>query len=1107
MTRTLLSSALCAWLLALAGAASAQTPFVPAQGYFLGPGTTNGVIVDAGFQNFLIDSDGDGMIEPGEASHPLPQAFTQTVAASQYRLSPTREHLVLFGTAINGVCSGQLSYYVYRIPAVSGDPLELAGPPICVDTSEAFVGFFDPAGSNDRDLFFVVETSDLAMEQQIWFKRLFDGTTSAGSFPLDASVGDVTFAPDGVAAFVQYDVDGIDNLDSYQMFELCFDGLGDFVAPAQGSVFDVSGGGVATARQLSSTTADVIRASDQQQIAQYTLDDCTGPLPDTGACCLPDGSCSPGTTEATCIGAGGTWQGANTACGSVNCPPPPSVEFSLSASGPASAQAPGPITYTLDWRNDGDLPADGVTITARVPNNASFVSASGTGVFTAANQNIVWTLGSITAQSSGQETFVVDVACGVSQVDLVQYFIRSTSPFLVVFGVPSVSTAVTTGGGGPLDVTTTSTSDTGNPPADGDTITHVVTMVETSGVARPGARFGFSVGSVWQYDATVDDAGGSIVVQNNRLDWMGNVAANDTTRVVFRSRVPDCRRFFQSQDALNAGFPFTVFDACNAPIGTAAADTVVLAPLPIDGTVTLFGTGPVANDGFFGDAALVRYGETIEVEVSVSNPSTRALPTANVRFTVPTGLVPVGSPPWVGTPPAGAVWDAGTATATWSGGLAPGAVATLRLALEWPATGPCEAFFRTDYGYGSCVNAGSNSIRVYALPDPITSPHVISVTAFEGLWSYTPSVDTQQQSWFCESFEITGGIARGADGDVWVAGTPTFRIDPVTLELEFYGDLVSNRLDMYQASVVAVDPDTGVVYFGGRRREPGPMSFARVASWDPATDQVTILLDDTVNNRVHIDTRDIDVLADGRVVVATSAGVVILDPAVPGSETILTDPNWPTGVRASGVAGMPDGSVLTTDDLFFFSDPKAMRVFDPDTGVVTPFVANMLDVFPLGLVMYAVDVADNGDAWLAFGSVAQITPDPNPSAVEIAFGGQGTDLDVAWFPGAVVTSVDDDTVEPGAPRILTLHDPTPNPFNPRTTFAFDLPRATTVRMVLFDVRGRLVRTLVEGERDAGAHRVVWDGTDEQGRAVSSGVYFVRWEGDGRRFVKKAVLLR
>ncbi len=83
----------------------------------------------------------------------------------------------------------------------------------------------------------------------------------------------------------------------------------------------------------------------------------------------------------------------------------------------------------------------------------------------------------------------------------------------------------------------------------------------------------------------------------------------------------------------------------------------------------------------------------------------------------------------------------------------------------------------------------------------------------------------------------------------------------------------------------------------------------------------------------------------------------------------------------------------------------------------------------------------------------------------------------------------------------------PNPFNPSTVISFSLPGPTRINLSVYDVRGRLVATLADGLFGAGAQEIAWDGTNEQGRAVASGVYFYRLRMPGEVITRKMVLLR
>jgi flagellar hook assembly protein FlgD len=83
----------------------------------------------------------------------------------------------------------------------------------------------------------------------------------------------------------------------------------------------------------------------------------------------------------------------------------------------------------------------------------------------------------------------------------------------------------------------------------------------------------------------------------------------------------------------------------------------------------------------------------------------------------------------------------------------------------------------------------------------------------------------------------------------------------------------------------------------------------------------------------------------------------------------------------------------------------------------------------------------------------------------------------------------------------------PNPFNPRTSIRFDLERAGTMQLAIYDAAGRLVRRLASGAMSAGTHVLPWDGTDSSGNTVASGVYVARLEAAGRVATHRMVLLK
>ncbi len=93
------------------------------------------------------------------------------------------------------------------------------------------------------------------------------------------------------------------------------------------------------------------------------------------------------------------------------------------------------------------------------------------------------------------------------------------------------------------------------------------------------------------------------------------------------------------------------------------------------------------------------------------------------------------------------------------------------------------------------------------------------------------------------------------------------------------------------------------------------------------------------------------------------------------------------------------------------------------------------------------------------------------------------------------------------PSRFALHPNMPNPFNPITRILFDLPVRDEVKLEIYDVTGRLVRTLQHGALSAGRHDFVWNGDDQSGRSVASGVYFYKLSTSGKNATRKMLLIR
>jgi len=95
----------------------------------------------------------------------------------------------------------------------------------------------------------------------------------------------------------------------------------------------------------------------------------------------------------------------------------------------------------------------------------------------------------------------------------------------------------------------------------------------------------------------------------------------------------------------------------------------------------------------------------------------------------------------------------------------------------------------------------------------------------------------------------------------------------------------------------------------------------------------------------------------------------------------------------------------------------------------------------------------------------------------------------------------------GLPENYTLHQNFPNPFNPTTTLRYDLPEDAMTTITVYDMMGRLVQTLVSGNKSAGYHSLKWDATNKYGSPVSAGVYIYSIQAGNHRDIKKMILLK
>jgi hypothetical protein len=93
------------------------------------------------------------------------------------------------------------------------------------------------------------------------------------------------------------------------------------------------------------------------------------------------------------------------------------------------------------------------------------------------------------------------------------------------------------------------------------------------------------------------------------------------------------------------------------------------------------------------------------------------------------------------------------------------------------------------------------------------------------------------------------------------------------------------------------------------------------------------------------------------------------------------------------------------------------------------------------------------------------------------------------------------------PNQLALQPSYPNPFNPNTKISFSLPKLSDVDMQVVDINGRKIRNLLNNTLASGNHNVSWDGTNNSGVNMSSGIYFIILNVDGVILSQKLSLIR
>lgn len=146
----------------------------------------------------------------------------------------------------------------------------------------------------------------------------------------------------------------------------------------------------------------------------------------------------------------------------------------------------------------------------------------------------------------------------------------------------------------------------------------------------------------------------------------------------------------------------------------------------------------------------------------------------------------------------------------------------------------------------------------------------------------------------------------------------------------------------------------------------------------------------------------------------------------------------------------------------------------------------------------SVAVMGHGEGFLGAGELMRVEAIGQTELGQIAVDARG--IDNAKLSGDVTGDV-------ALPSVFAVRPNYPNPFNPMTTISFDLAKPGHVRVAIYDISGRLVRTLVSEDRAAGSHAVIWDGANEAGGRAASGQYLYRVTTDSHDVTRKMLMVK
>jgi hypothetical protein len=236
-----------------------------------------------------------------------------------------------------------------------------------------------------------------------------------------------------------------------------------------------------------------------------------------------------------------------------------------------------------------------------------------------------------------------------------------------------------------------------------------------------------------------------------------------------------------------------------------------------------------------------------------------------------------------------------------------------------------------------------------------------------------------------------------------------------------------------------------------------------------------------------------------------SNGLFVFENAAPEVRHNIFVENGIEGVRGRGICFAGDDATVIAHNLFWANSVAALIMRDASGNFVNVDAATANAISPTDGVYGNLDA----DPLLVDPDAMVFSLQPTSPAIDAGEPGTGTDPDGTVLDLGPIHYQDPVVSNPPTPgiRLARLGPARPNPFNPQTELELHLDRPGFVEIGIYDARGRKVRRLMAGPRDAGRHTVRFDGLDDAGRALPSGVYFAHLRALGSSSSTPMALVR